>query len=267
MVAALVSDFEAAGLSPVTLCDSRLTPFTDEFEWVQPNELKSALERVAESVDWILLIAPESEGCLSQVCRWVEPWKGKLVSPGLDFIQITSSKNLTSQYLEQGGVPVPQPWKPADGNIWRVAKPVYGAGSEGIVRLSPDAAGSFDQAKYRIEHFVNGRPASVSVLCGRHGFTLSPTWQVLDGPCGEYLTSKAIECQATTKRARTLAMRAIDCLPPTQGYVGVDMILGEQDCVVDVNPRMTTSYCVVREFEPFNIAEKMLQLMESTEPI
>ena len=65
-------------------------------------------------------------------------------------------------------------------------------------------------------------------------------------------------------RASQLAERALDALPPALGYVGVDLILGKardgsQDNVIEVNPRMTTSYVGLREATPDNLAKAMLE--------
>ena len=51
-------------------------------------------------------------------------------------------------------------------------------------------------------------------------------------------------------------------LPSTVGYVGIDMILGpdgpESDVVLELNPRLTTSYLGLRQLARGNLAEAML---------
>jgi predicted ATP-grasp superfamily ATP-dependent carboligase len=53
-------------------------------------------------------------------------------------------------------------------------------------------------------------------------------------------------------RAERLAIAALAALPPAVGYVGFDVILGSaddgsEDVVVEVNPRLTTSYVGLRQ--------------------
>jgi predicted ATP-grasp superfamily ATP-dependent carboligase len=66
-----------------------------------------------------------------------------------------------------------------------------------------------------------------------------------------------------TRRAQRLAVAAVAALPPTVGYVGVDLVLGEaddgrDDVVIEVNPRLTTSYVGLRRLVRGNLAAAML---------
>jgi tyramine---L-glutamate ligase len=65
------------------------------------------------------------------------------------------------------------------------------------------------------------------------------------------------------ERATSLALRAIETLPPALGYVGVDLVLGEapdgsDDVVIEVNPRLTTSYVGLRAVMKQNLAQAMV---------
>ena len=57
-------------------------------------------------------------------------------------------------------------------------------------------------------------------------------------------------------------MQTAAVLPPTVGYVGMDMILGpegpESDVVLELNPRLTTSYLGLRQLARANLAAAML---------
>ena len=69
-------------------------------------------------------------------------------------------------------------------------------------------------------------------------------------------------------RATELGTKAITALPPTIGYVGVDLILTEDstaDSVIEVNPRLTTSYIGLREIAETNLAEVMLSIATGSE--
>ncbi len=70
-------------------------------------------------------------------------------------------------------------------------------------------------------------------------------------------------------RATALATRALNSLPPIIGYVGVDMVLSERstahnDYVIEVNPRLTTSYVGLRAIAQTNLAQHMLAIAAGT---
>ncbi len=72
------------------------------------------------------------------------------------------------------------------------------------------------------------------------------------------------------RRARALAQRAARCLPGPLGFVGVDLVLGaatdgSQDCVIEVNPRLTTSYVGLRVAARQNLAGALLTVAEGRE--
>ncbi len=54
-------------------------------------------------------------------------------------------------------------------------------------------------------------------------------------------------------------------MPGLRGYVGVDLVLGDQadgsqDSVIEINPRLTTSYVGLRALAATNLTETMLRL-------
>jgi predicted ATP-grasp superfamily ATP-dependent carboligase len=64
------------------------------------------------------------------------------------------------------------------------------------------------------------------------------------------------------ERAAALAEAAVATLPPAIGYVGVDVVLGRdpsgaEDVVIEVNPRLTTSYVGLRAAAKSNLAQAM----------
>jgi predicted ATP-grasp superfamily ATP-dependent carboligase len=56
-------------------------------------------------------------------------------------------------------------------------------------------------------------------------------------------------------------------LPEPIGYIGVDMVLGEDalgagDAVIEINPRLTTSFVGLRAIARTNLAQAMLAVAE-----
>ena len=70
---------------------------------------------------------------------------------------------------------------------------------------------------------------------------------------------------ALARRANELAARAVAALPNPLGlgYVGFDLVLGDapngqDDVVIEINPRLTTSYVGLRALARENLAAAML---------
>jgi predicted ATP-grasp superfamily ATP-dependent carboligase len=68
-----------------------------------------------------------------------------------------------------------------------------------------------------------------------------------------------------------LARRATDSLPETLGYIGVDLMLGEDagsadDRIIEINPRLTTSYIGLRAAARTNLAMAILDVAEGRDP-
>jgi len=66
------------------------------------------------------------------------------------------------------------------------------------------------------------------------------------------------------RRAWRLAERVVASLPETQGYIGMDLVLaadpgGSEDALIEVNPRLTTSYVGLRRAVGCNLAAAMLE--------
>ena len=66
-------------------------------------------------------------------------------------------------------------------------------------------------------------------------------------------------------RAVAISGRSVDSVRGLLGYVGVDVVLGsdpDRDRVIEINPRLTTSYIGLRNLANFNIAETMVRIFD-----
>ncbi len=286
---AVAADFaRAAGVRAVTLEDARLAgrPSADvaSVQVRSPEEHDAAFARLAAESDWTLVIAPETAGCLADRCEKVIACQGRLLGPGLELVRLAADKHATAERLAGKGVPVPEGCAveagaglPGDFPCPAVLKPRDGAGSVDVRRIDrpEDLAGTSVAFPARLERLRPGRPASVSFLCGVRALrSLPPCWQHVRGDrdfayCGGSLPLPEL----LAKRAVALAMRAVAALPEPRGYLGVDLVLGpaedgSQDVVLEVNPRLTTSYVGLRAAAGpgVNLAEAMLAVVEGREP-
>ena len=119
----------------------------------------------------------------------------------------------------------------------------------------------------RVEAFCAGLPASVMAIGGsRRRLLLPPCRQrVLSDGRFHYLGGGYPIGQELVTRACQLARAALAALPRARGFVGVDLILGESaagqdDVVLEINPRLTTSYIGLRQVTSSNLAAAMLAI-------
>jgi hypothetical protein len=181
--------------------------------------------------------------------------------------------------LDPSAIAVPYP---------AVLKPRDGAGSQHTY-LVPDALSlpGVVRAAVRnglrgdalVQPFLPGTPVSVSVLTGRcEAVALQPSAQRIsqDGRF-QYLGGALPLDAQPAARAVALARRAVAAVPGLLGYVGVDLVLAcdglasglswlhcpscglDQDMVLEINPRLTTSYVGLRALARSNLAERMLE--------
>lgn len=280
MAAAVAADF--ARLSDTAVCslrDARLPSIDFPGSPIRVGSSRQHQRRfgqLAREADWTLLIAPEFDGILHRLSRSVESLRGRLLSPPSELVALASDKNRTARHLSAAGVPVP------DGCAWdgvasfpsgigwpAVLKPAGGAGSLGIRRLAAlaDLDNRPGAGDWRVERWIPGQAASIAMVRGTRQTVLLPACsQQLgdDGHC-TYLGGSLPLSPELEARARSLAVRVAGSLPDWRGYIGLDLVLGEDprgdgDVVVEVNPRLTTSYVGLRQAVDGNLAGMMLDL-------
>lgn len=273
MLTAVCTDLQHAGANILVPVDPRWSLETDaqQMTVTQTDTVEEQLMQMANRVDNVLIIAPESGGRLEQCLDWLRDIRANVLNPTSRFTSLCSDKHRLQNYLAQRNIDVPLGG--SVDNLWSlrhsldqshgwVIKPRDGCGSEGLefVRyIDADLPGAC-QPQTRIEEFVPGTAVSVSAICGRDRVELLPALrQQFDGwPVGRFTGCVDDLPAETAARAQRLAHKVIAVLPKTKGYFGIDMVIGERDVVIEVNPRITMSYPVLREKVDFNMAARML---------
>jgi tyramine---L-glutamate ligase len=289
MLVALAADFSAIdGLRPVVLRDSRLRELS--FDGCEICDVRSAaeekllLEELSRQGVGIVLIAPESGGLLFERCRWVEEAGGRLIGPSAEIVSIASDKQRMAEFLTKQSVPTPRGVVlrsvdsfPREFPYPAVLKPVDGCGSQDVWLVESDSRhpcpalfqhGERD-LQMRLEEFAPGMAASVAVLCGpTETRPLEPCLQRLSDDGRFYYLGGSLPLEPRlAERARNLAVRAVATLSGALGYIGVDLVLGDDptgagDTVIEINPRLTTSYIGLRAAARCNLAEAMWAIAE-----
>lgn len=275
MILGLAADFAVIPNCRVTLVqDSRLTGLLDdlvaEVRTVHdPIEHDQQFAAAAAGADYTIVIAPEFDGLLLRATQQALAAGGRLLCPGPDLIRLASDKTRTAEHLTMAGIPATfggmfgpphDDLQTIDGlDFPVVVKPNDGAGSTDVMLVHDPhglATALIDRSSARIEAFVPGRAASVALLMGSSGYKiLPPCWQHLtDDGHFTYLGGQIIDEAAYRNRAERLALRVAELLrrfDDATGYIGIDIVLGDSpakaDAVIEINPRLTTSYTVVRQ--------------------
>jgi len=263
MLSAVLDDFRrVSGVEPITL---------------GAGEGREAFCELARSADWTLLIAPEFDGILAERCRWAEEAGGRLLGPSSEAVRLTADKWLTARHLQAAAVPTPPcVLLPEPGPFPAVLKPREGAGSQAtflvrnkreLARRSRQAVAEGWRGPLILQPFVPGMAASVAFLVGPgRCVPLLPAAQHLsDDGRFRYLGGSVPLPVELRDRAVNLARRAVEAVSGLRGYVGVDEVLGDMDQVIEINPRLTTSYVGLRALAETNLAEAMLRVAAGEE--
>ncbi len=288
MLDAIVSDLGEINSVEVFItldprCAMREIPRNCRSYIIKENYFKS-LSDFCHNVDAVLLIAPESDGCLEQISQLVIDAGKLLLGSSPDVIKLTASKLLTAKFFVDKGISVVKTTLFDDSNIkaftqennqaW-IVKPDGGVGCKDIsicysINEIKDAAANCHQAI--VQPKIEGIPASISLLCYQ-GECLAIGYNEQLIKCVENkLSLVGLRINALLhfqEQLGLLAKQVCAALPELKGYVGLDVIISEDDIVlIEVNPRMTTSYVGLKESINTNPAKLLLDMLfENTLPI
>jgi tyramine---L-glutamate ligase len=239
-------------------------------------ETATDFDRLAAEAEYTLVIAPECGGRLEALCRRVLDVGGRLVGPSPDAVRLTADKLELFDHWQRHGVTTPSTWGQVSDlsgldrseSCPHVLKPRDGAGSQ-ATRLSHLPAELWPGPMIAQE-YVEGFPASVACLIGPAGvFPLVPCEQRLsDDGRFHYLGGRLPIAPDLAARAMAIAVAAVGCVPGLNGYVGVDVVLGDdgRDWAIEINPRLTTSYVGLRRLAVGNLFAAMLEVVGGGTP-
>jgi predicted ATP-grasp superfamily ATP-dependent carboligase len=276
---ALAQDFSSLeGVSVVMTVDARLPDEPGPWRGVRvgPNEEVAMFAKFAAECDDTLCVAPETGGVLAARARTIEQVGGRSLGSRPEAIARFGDKFQTTEYLQRLSVEtllsirvVPRTGLPRDHPYPAVLKPIDGAGSMDTYFVEspdslPDSALAMQEAL--LQPFVPGRVMSAAYLVSNEGVP----WLV-----GLAEQDVAILQGRFTYRGGRVPARIREevhfpasMFETLRGWVGVDFVWNEslgRAIVLEINPRLTTSYVGWREITPDRgfLARNWLQ---STDP-
>lgn len=280
MLNALLANLQVlTAVSVVLMLDSRLQQRinTAQVTAVLMNpehDSHAEFARLAAECDAVWPIAPEFDGILAGLCQQVEGLGKRLLCPSAYAVTIAGDKWLTYQQLLKHGIAtVPtarfanQTLAFADGGQWLV-KPVDGVACADSYVLCSEAelhAMRLRTGNYIIQPHLSGKTTSMSCL-----FKQGCAW-LLCVNCQHFsLANNQYQLQAITVNDavdlspyQALLTAIAPAVPGLWGYVGIDLI--ETDGLVrvlEINPRLTTSFVGIQDALGINVAAQVLQLLD-----
>jgi predicted ATP-grasp superfamily ATP-dependent carboligase len=281
MLRALVDDLAAVpGVEVVTLLDARLDiELPANVHSIAPGEdFWAKFRRAAHDAEAVWPIAPELDAVLERLTKEVIACGRTLLNSRLDAVRIAASKRATAAALSAAGIAM-IPTFGSEAELppeveEAVVKPDDGAGCQDTLlfhtreELRNWARGN-TSAAHTFQPFVHGGAFSVSALfCEGHGRLLACNRQYVSAQDGrlKFEGVKVNAKQDPDGRYRRLVAQVAGALPGLWGYAGIDFIDTETGpLVLEVNPRLTTSYAGLRRAIGINPAQLVLELPDSLE--
>lgn len=275
---ALLRDLSELGMDVVTTTDARLQPsfYAASRPVASAEAAWQAWQSCMQQADAVWLIAPETDGTLLKLTQMAALEGAWTLGCRPMEVEICSSKYQTFLHLSQAGVScvptyTPETWPRLPNTIY-LAKPDDGAGCEDTL-LVEDAADlerwlpRQPERKYVIQPYLAGIAASLScIMQAGRAVLLSVNRQHIERQ-DKALIFKGVSVNALPElwqAAETLAQQIAKSMPDLRGYVGIDVIVQDGELLVlEINPRLTTSYAGLRASIGCNPAELTLQMLQN----
>jgi len=290
-------------LSMTVMLDYRINGLinTDGFETVVINPEQNChneFVNLVKQCDAVWPIAPEFDGILQKLCQSVEALGKTLLTSPASAVALTGNKFETYQRLKQHHIAT-VPSRLFTGVVWNKNNEVQALAQElvesGITDVdiksdqwlvkSVDGVGCSDsyiltsphdfeqmcsrQGDYIIQPHIQGIKTSLSCLFKEGtGWLICTNLQQFNIINQQYQLSELIvNYDLDLNCYQDLVANIAQAFPELWGYVGVDLIeTPAQILVLEINPRLTTSFVGINAALGINVAENVLQLVKG-EPI
>lgn len=283
MLEALLKDLLELGITEIiTTRDARLDPLLLPVEIVTIKEdIYLVWQSCMKDTDAVLIIAPESDEVLYNLTLMAEQADCYVLGSASEAVKSASSKLETANLLSENKIPCIETALFNDKNIpessngW-VIKPDDGVGGEDCYFCADKKElnrlqDSISIDRFVIQEYIAGNPASISMLCyqgkaqllacNKQIFSFNPDIS------GRKALLKGLVVNGLMEQwtlFNTVAQDIAKAGKGLLGYVGVDLIVTESAAVVvEINPRLTTSYTGLRQSLSLNPAALILSIWQN----
>lgn len=240
------------------------------------DDVQHIFKDLIATVDAVWLIAPEFDQILQGLTSQVEAAGKRLLTSSSKAVALAADKWQTFQYLQAAAIPTIHTALLKDNMEYHagqwVIKPIDGVGCGDTWRI--DSVDDFVETlthitlpqNFIIQPFMAGRTLSLSCLFDQgSGVVLCVNEQVISVRNRRFeLLACRVNCMPVSAEHAQLVAHIAQAIPGLHGYVGIDLIqapLGVEDYwVVEINPRLTSSYVGIYAALGLNVLELVLQL-------
>jgi len=251
------------------------------------KEEQDAIGRWIPLLDGALIIAPEFDGILQTRCEQLRTAGVRLLNSEAEALRITSDKLETFRLCQSLRIPTIKtleasqchgdpPWLPC------VVKLRDGAGGLMMSRLvTPGDWQEFqarsDRMKFLLQPEIVGRSLSVAAivshgtlkqlfLAGEQLFSEEDRFAYVGGE----IPASGTPCRIPQNAIHRLVEQVVNAIPGLHGWIGFDLLLpdtnSDEPLLVEVNPRLTTSYVGYRALTRHNLAAWIVDPDHDTSP-
>ncbi len=249
------------------------------------HDIVEEFSRLVMQSDWVWPIAPEFDGILQNLCQTVESLGKILLTSPAAAVAIAGNKFKTYELLNRhqiAAVPtrmLGDEYCTSFDRLKTCLELVEGAGSEWVVK-PVDGVGCADsyvitsrqdfermaarKGQYIIQPHLQGTKTSLSCLFKQgRGWLVCVNLQRFELVNQQYqLADIVVNHHQDLGGYQSVITKIAQALPELWGYVGIDLIeTAAQTWVLEINPRLTTSFVGIHDALGINIAEAVLQLL------
>ena len=225
----------------------------------------------------MLIIAPETDAVLEELVIQLEATNKLHLGSSSSAIRLFSNKLETAQHLHNHGIPTPETmtaenWLINDVHLtdkqW-ILKPIDGAGCENTFKLNTltmkqKLVALPERSRYIVQPYIDGEAMSLSVFITNQAITLLSINKQHMAEYADQLSLSHCEPHCnhliTATDATALATKIHESQPGLWGFVGIDLVITSNAVwVIEINPRLTSSYAEQGFREHQNPAQYLLQ--------
>lgn len=297
MLEGLLSDLNHVGADYIISEDSKISvdQVNGEFQNCSPlvisEELLPWLEENISTYDACLPVAPEEDLILYEITKILEDNHVKTIGSSSEAVLVCSDKFETYNLLKDD-YPVIKSEKVFFSDLKEykqifsggkdfLVKPANGVSCSGVqivqsyadfIKASAHLKRTTSLPYFLLQDRVEGKSTSVSILStGKRAMPLSLNLQNIgfDGGKLVYNGGKVPYEHGLSDDAKDIARKAVKSVKGLKGYVGVDLLLDEaheEIYILEINPRLTTSYVALRRLLNFNLGEAIIDAVNGELP-
>lgn len=289
MLQGLLEDFaRIPEVTVVSTWDERLSaypPIDAKIEWHPihaPGDDVAVLTNVGRTVDLAIVVAPEFQNELRNRCRLLRELGVPLLNCDDKTIHLCSDKLKTFQFCIENKIPtIPTQLATVSPEEFPcIVKLRDGAGCQQMERLTSLAGWNqwsqrVEKTEFLVQPELSGLPCSVGVIfrAGKVVSVLPVAEQILSLEreiC--YLGGRIPAPSVQRDGVVSLIHKVAAALPGLNGYVGFDFLLNpsqlnpsQSPILVEINPRVCTSYVGYRRLTEYNLAHLLAYGEEESE--